>query len=175
MPLSNREHCMVQVNLTTVMIIGGMNSSFHDATYLFNSVTEKWMPGPPLQKARRAQNCARIKTQNKQPYFSIIVAGGYDDTFLSSVEILDDVNGNWRYGPPLPVPLCYGALVEDPAGGVIMVGGYNAEVAYHDTLYRLPHAGPDASWFKMPQRLQNARRFHVSFLVPEGLANCTHA
>ena len=176
MPLSNREHCMVQINLTTVMIIGGYNSTYLAETYLFNSETEKWMPGPSLQNARHAHNCARIKTQKTQPYFSIIVAGGYDGrTHLSSVEILDDVNGNWRYGPPLPIPLGWGALVEDPAGGVIMVGGYNAEVTYHDTLYRLPHAGPDASWFKMPQRLQNARHYHVSFLVPEGLANCTHA
>ena len=166
---------MVQINLTTVMIIGGYDSSYRDATYLFNSITEKWIPGPPLQNARNRQNCARIKTQNKQPYFSIIVAGGYDGAHLSSVEILDDVNGNWRYGPPLPIPLCCGALVEDSAGGVIMTGGANAEVPHHDTLFRLSHAGPDASWFKMPQRLQNARHYHVSFLVPEGLANCTHA
>ena len=173
LPMSNREHCVVQINLTTVMIIGGLNSSIIDATYLFNSETEKWMPGPPLQNARRAQNCARIKTQNKQPYFSIIVAGGYDGTHLSSVEILDNVNGNWRYGPPLPIPLSWGALVEDPAGGVIMIGGANVEVPHHDTLFRLSHAGPDASWIKMPQKLKNGRRLHVSFSVPDQMTECT--
>ena len=88
---------------------------------------------------------------------------------------MDDIEGNWRLGPELPFAIDDGSLMEDPAGGVIFVGGDNKEALQQDTIYRLSHAGPDASWFKMPQRLQNARNYHVSFLVPDGLTNCTLA
>ena len=173
MPVEVRVQCMVQINVTTVMMIGGLNSTFLGETFLLNSETEKWVNGPHLLEARGWHSCARIKASKTQPYFSIIAVGGYNGTFKNSVEILDEVSGNWRYGPPLPIPLAAGALVEDAAGGVILVGGETLEVTNHDTLFRLSHAGPDAMWFKMPQKLQNARRYHVSFLVPEEITNCT--
>ena len=173
MPKGINDHCMVQINLTSVMIVGGYNSSYLDETYLFNAETEEWTPGPPLQVARRGLSCARIKTSLGQSFFSIISVAGYNGEYLNTVEILDEVSGNWKSGPPLPVNAYHGTLVEDPAGGVIMIGGKYQDSGYHNTLYRLSHAGPDATWFKMPQKLQNARRYHVSFLVPEEITNCT--
>ena len=172
MPHGISYHCMVQINLTTVMIIGGANSGYLRETYLFNSETENWTSGPHLEEARGYHACARINADNNSPFYSIIAAGGYNGTLMSSVEILDDVNGNWRYGPPLPVPLYGGTLVEDPAGGVIFIGGQN-DAGTHDTLYRLSHAGPNSSWMKLPQKLQSPRGLHVSFLVPDEIVNCT--
>ena len=174
MPVAINLHCMVQINLTTVMIIGGYNTTSLVETFIFNSENEIWVPGPSLQEERYGLACGRIKTTRNQPYFSIIAVGGNNiDENLRSVEILDEVDGNWREGPALPVRLCNSNLVEDPAGGVIIVGGENSEIGTHDTLYRLSHAGPEASWFKMPQKLQYGRNYHVSFLVPDAMTNCT--
>ena len=174
MPQGVQQHCMVQINRTTIIVIGGgFNNTFHNETYLFNSDNEQWTPGPTLQVARRGLSCARIKTKKDQPYYNIIAVGGYNGARLSTVEILDDVTGNWRYGPALPVPRYYGALVEDPAGGVILIGGETSRYVWHDTLFRLSHAGPDAMWFQMPQKLKNARTYLTSFLIPDEITNCT--
>ena len=179
MPKPLAVHCMVQVNLTTVMVIGGLAKNhpftqFYSSTYLFNTVTEQWAEGPYLQRGRAALACGRIKTNKNQPFFSIIVAGGKygSESHLDSVEILDEVSGNWRNGPPLPVQLSFGTIVEDPAGGAIMIGGGNEQVWSHDTLYRLAHAGPDANWVELPQKLSFSRGHHVSLLVPDEISDC---
>ena len=79
----------------------------------------------------------------------------------------------WRDGPELPVVLRESQMVEDPAGGVIIVGGYRSEFGLLDTLYRLPHAGVGAEWSEMRQKLSRGRSVHVAFLVPDDVANCT--
>jgi len=53
--------------------------------------------------------------------FSIIVAGGCNGAHLKSTEILDEGSDVWRMGPQLPIGICCAALVEDPAGGVVLV------------------------------------------------------
>lgn len=175
MPTAINLHCSVQINLTTLMIIGGYNGSGRAETYILNTDTEQWAQGPSMLEARYGFGCGQIRAHRSQPYLSIIAVGGNDKAkTLRSVEILDDVSGNWRFGPPLPVPLYDGNLVEDPAGGVILIGGQNSEIGIHDTLYRLSHAGPEASWSKMPQKLQYGRIYQVSFLVPDQITNCIH-
>jgi hypothetical protein len=47
-------HCMVQVNSTTVMVIGGFSSSQYSAsTYLLNTMESQWIVGPSLQTGRQ--------------------------------------------------------------------------------------------------------------------------
>ena len=179
LPRSVAAHCMVQIDSKTVMLIGGgVKASFEyyafPETYFFNGDTEQWIEGPVMQEGRSGLGCGRIKTSQSQPYFSTIVVGGDDGyNYLSTVEILDDINGKWRYGPSIPVPLRYGRLVEDPAGGIILTGGEVQESPSYNSLYRLSHAGPDATWIEMPQKLQYTRAAHVAILVPVEITNCT--
>ena len=79
---------------------------------------------------------------------------------------------NWRLGPNLPFGIKLAQLVEDNLGGVILVGG-SSQVEIFDTLFRLPHAGDDANWEEMPQKLKDARDHHTAFLIPDHLTNCT--
>ncbi len=81
----------------------------------------------------------------------------------------------WRDGPELPVVLREPEMVEDPAGGVIIVGGYRTGFGQLNTLYRLPHSGVGAEWSEMRQKLSRGRSVHVAFLVPDDVANCTMA
>ncbi len=81
----------------------------------------------------------------------------------------------WRDGPDLPVAMRELEIVEDPAGGVIAVGGYITGVGPQNTLYRLPHSGVGAEWSEMRQKLSRGRQYHVAFLVPDDITNCTIA
>jgi len=53
----------------------------------------------------------------------IVVGGesGISDTFLTSVELYNEVTETWHYGPELPFGIGHGVLVEDSMGGVILV------------------------------------------------------
>jgi hypothetical protein len=44
--------------------------------------------------------------------------------------------------PELPQEVSSAVLIEDPQGGVILVGGKSADGGALNTLYRLQHAGP---------------------------------
>jgi hypothetical protein len=108
--------------------------------------------------------------------FSVIVVGGEGEdgsNFLSSVEILDFEAKLWRDGPDLPIAITRAAMIEDPTGGVILIGGKSPTNSFLDSLYRLAHAGEDAHWVKLPQKLKVARSFLTAVLVPYNISNCT--
>ena len=54
-----------------------------------------------LQYGRSTQSCARIRQDESNQAFSIIVVGGFNNggVSLSTVEILDDSSSAWRFGP----------------------------------------------------------------------------
>jgi N-acetylneuraminic acid mutarotase len=104
---------------------------------------------------------------------SIIVAGGYDDSYLSSVEILDEGSNEWQTGPVLPFGIAESQMVEDQNGGVVLIGGYSSPGGNLDTLYQLPHGGQDAVWTKMEQKMKTARNDHTAFMVPDNFVNCS--
>ncbi len=101
---------------------------------------------------------------------SIIAAGGYG---LSSVEILDEASNNWRAGPQLPINILASQMIEDPNGGVILVGGISDLTINEDSLYQLQHGGVGAVWTKMEQKLKIGRYWHVAFLVPDYMVDCS--
>jgi len=167
---------MVLLNSTTAFLIGGRQSAFiySPNSYLLNTATnsQEWIQGSTLNYGRRYHSCARIQTDSSTT-FSVIVVGGYNGTYMTSVEILDEGANKWRNGPDLPFGVCLAALIEDPTGGVILVGGQSKNDANLQTLFRLSHAGEDAKWVEMPQKLKIGRREHTSFLVPDDITSCS--
>jgi len=160
-------HCMVFLNSTIAMVIGGWNSHrvSLNATFFYNAATEKWTEGPPLNQQRTAHSCGRIRKNSQSHQISIIAVGGWSGGgLLSSTEVFDEVAGVWNFGPELPTGVDRAELVEDPTGGVILVGG---------AIHRLQHAGPDANWIKMPQSLKTERYNHAAFLVSDEYAKCS--
>ena len=71
-------HCMVQLNSTTVMVIGGSQGreSQSPKTYFFNMESKVWSEGPQLHYGRSGHGCATIRRDNQSDLFSVIVAGG---------------------------------------------------------------------------------------------------
>ncbi len=77
----------------------------------------------------------------------------------------------WRPGPDLPVPTYGAALVEDPRGPVIFIGGFDGS-SNLATIYKLDHVGSGSKWIKMDQKLKVARQLIPAFLIPDRLVDC---
>jgi len=168
-------HCMVTLNSTTVMAIGGsQNDQSSRKTFYFTIGDESWTEGPKLKNIRFDHRCGKIRRNKESQEMSIIVAGGYDDGFsyLSSVEILDEGYNEWRTGPELPFGIFGSQIIEDQNGGLVLIGGQSPSVSKLGTLYQLPHGGQDAVWTKKEQMMKTRRYFHTAFLIPDNIANC---
>jgi N-acetylneuraminic acid mutarotase len=174
LPVTIVFHCMVTVNSTTVMVIGGeQNGQFSGNTFYFTFGEEGWTEGPKLKKERKYHSCRKIKRDKDNKGMSIIVVGGlYESTYLSSVEMLDEGSNEWKTGPELPFGIGYSQMVEDQNGGVILIGGYSLSRRYLDTLYQLPHGGQEVVWTKMEQKLKTGRERHTAFLVQDKIVEC---
>jgi hypothetical protein len=122
LPITIFAHCMVTVNLTTVMVIGGYQNGqdFSGKTFYFTFGEESWTEGPELKNKRWYHSCGKIRRDKDSQEMSIIVAGGYysGSSIFSSVEILDDGSNEWQTGPELPFGIAESQMVEDQNGGV---------------------------------------------------------
>jgi hypothetical protein len=176
LPVTTYAHCMVNVNSTTVMVIGGTQNSqgYSGKTFYLTFGEENWTEGPELKNKRRWHSCGRIRRNKESQEMSIVVAGGLDGSLtLASVEILHEGSNEWQTGPELPFGIDGSQMVEDQNGGVILIGGYSPSVGTLDTLYQLPHGGQDAVWIKMEQKVKTVRNRHTAFLVPDSSVDCS--
>ena len=171
LPVPVKGHCMIQINDSSVIVIGGGPSR---STYILNSETNKWTAGPQMTFPRYLHSCEKIPSGKQSSKYDIVVAGGYTGNVLTaSVEFLDLASNVWRLGPELPLQLMFGAIVQHPLGGVVLIGGLS-QSGRLDTIYYLPHSGPDATWQKLPQKLKFASAEHVAFLISDKTAGfCT--
>ena len=175
LPVPIAQHCIITVNSTTVMVLGGFqNYQVSGRTFYFTPEKGSWSQGPQLKHKRRRHSCGRVRRDKDSQEMSIIVAGGSDDSFyLSSVEILDESSHEWWTGPELPFGIQYSQMVDDPQGGVILIGGESKLIGFTSTLYQLPHVGRDAVWTKKEEQLKIGRKLHSAFLVPANSVDCS--
>jgi N-acetylneuraminic acid mutarotase len=174
LPVTVWAHCMVTVNSTTVMVIGGyQNGQRSGKTFYFTFGEESWTEGPELKNQRGYHSCGRIRRNKESQEMSIIVAGGLDGSYLSSVEILHEDSNEWHTGPELPFGMNESQMVEDQNGGVVLIGGYSSDVGILDTLYQLSHGGQDAVWTKMEQKMNTGRYDHTAILIPDNSVDCS--
>ncbi len=175
LPFTIRAHCMVTVNSTTVMAIGGLqNSQYSGKTFYFTFGEESWTEGPELKYKRRYHSCGKIRRNKESQEMSIIVAGGWDgSSYLSSVEILVEGSNEWQTGPELPSGIYDSQMVEDQYRGVVLIGGYSSSVGNLYSLFQLPHGGQDAVWTKMEQKMKTGRFWHTAVMIPDNIVDCS--
>ena len=165
-----REHCMVFINSSTVMVLGGFSGHVLNSTYTLNTEFPPWVEGPQMQDSRAFHSCGLVPNSALSTHLSIIVAGGTSGN-MASVEILDQGSNQWRRGPDLPIGSTYNTMVAHPLGGIIVLGGKSLDLGPLDKLFYLPHAGPNAQWQELPQKLSVARALIVAVLVPDEVAS----
>ncbi len=186
LPVNIYSHCMVTVNSTTVMVIGGSQyDHFLGKTFYFTFGEESWWTkGPELKKKRVYHSCGKIRRNKESQEMSIIVAGGlyggyydsygyHDPSLLSSVEILHEGSNEWQTGPALPFEIWESQMVEDQNGGVVLIGGRSSGYVTLDTIYQLPHGGLNAVWTKMEQKMKTGRSRHTAFFIPDNIVDCS--
>ena len=179
-PVTIHGHCLILVNQTTVMIIGGFQNDIPSAnTFMIGDSQRAWTKGPVMSTGRVLQGCAKIRKDGKSHVKSIIVAGGYLSNVLNSVEILNEKSTLWYTGPYLPVATCCMSMTEDPRGGVLMIGGWtgvtSTDIYAYPTaaIYRLKHG--NAEWQLIRQKISSPNYYIGSFLVPDySNLNCTN-
>ncbi len=173
-------HCMVKINDTLVMVIGGVN--FNDKTskasesYFFHVIPNKWMLGPKLIKSRRWPSCGVMNWRN---YKVIVVAGGYELNSLkplTSVEFLflneyGHLNISWVEGVSLPHIIKEPVMVEFD-NGVMLVGGEDNLRNTDSGRQLFLLSSPNATWTRINKTLKETRLYHSAFLVPDEIVNC---
>ena len=175
LPVIISEHCMVTLNSTTVMAIGGyQNEHYSGKTFYFTVGEESWTEGPVLKNKRSGHSCGKIRKNKESPEMSIIVAGGFNgSSYLSSVELLNVGSNEWQRGSELPFGIGDSQMVEDQNGGVVLIGGGAHLVGCLSTLYQLADGGVDAEWTEMEQKMNIRRKLHKAFLVPNSSVDCS--
>ena len=101
LPVNILGHCMVHVNATTVMVIGGIQNGTQNSngTYILNTGNEQWRRGPNLKYGQARFLCGKLRTNlHRSEDLSIIVVG----SFNSRIQLLDDLEADWRLGLKLP-------------------------------------------------------------------------
>ncbi len=175
LPVTIAAHCMVTVNSTTVMVIGGIQNGRTSAnTFYFTFGEKTWTKGPVTKLRRRSHSCGKIRSGKESQEMSIIVAGGTDEySVMSSVEILDKDSNEWKRGPELPFGIGDSQIVEDRNEGVVLINKGMPSISYPSLLFRLQHGGSDAVWTKMEQMLTTERMASTAFLVPDNIVDCS--
>ena len=80
---------------------------------------------------------------------------------------------NFKLFTELPIGISYASLIEDPNGGVLLVGGYSKSQDYLTTIFKLEHAGADQKWIEMEAKMQMGRIHISAIFIPDEIANCT--
>ena len=102
-------HCMSQMDSLTVVVTGGYTTSTstvavgNPKSYFYNLFTKVWSNGPNLLTNRGDHGCSFIAGRDGKP--TAIIAGGYFNGRMKSVEIYDRVLNAWQSGPDLPLYL----------------------------------------------------------------------
>jgi hypothetical protein len=104
LPLAVSYHCLLSLNATTVLLIGGYlgdksNVKFY-TTFYYNTDDKTWSNGPPLITARSDHSCALFKSPQYGHTDTVIVTGGGGggDTILKSTEFLVLDSNSWTSG-----------------------------------------------------------------------------
>jgi len=81
LPEPNWQHCLVKINDSTLLMIGGDSGSITKKTFFLHIGETKWTPGPALKIGRRGHGCGIIDWFNpssNQLEKVVFAVGGYD-------------------------------------------------------------------------------------------------
>ncbi len=179
LPLALSDHCLVKLNSTTAMVIGGDDgTSRHlSSTYFLDiptkseggtmSTTARSVKGPDLNNARSDHSCGVLTNPGDDNGQVVIVAGGYGAKKSTEMWVVGSSQG-WTRGPDLPRSIQYSAGITSPdSKSFFLIGGEPGGPGKISEIYRLKYENAHWQWTKMDQELQVARRGHVAMRVPD--------
>ena len=167
-PLYSRGSCLVQLNHSHTLHIGGAAATRccimcvreTNTVLAFNWITKEWSEMEPMKENRTVAMCAQLNDGK------IIVTGGQDlFGLLKSTEIFDPVTQSWTSGPDLPLYWGYGKLVSY-SGGPLLVNGFTKTESLdqeeaEDTILQFKNN----EWIEFPKKLPYPRANAVVFVA----------
>jgi hypothetical protein len=96
MPIALRQHCLVKINESTVIIMGGMDA--YTKTWFYNFDNNGWSDGPDLPTYRNRHSCGMFWSPAHQGRPVIVVGGTYSTDVWYQVDFLDLSTGIWTQG-----------------------------------------------------------------------------
>ena len=180
-PYSRYSHCLVQLDFTTYMAIGGRveDDSVTSTTTTFDVTSEVSVLGPELTSRRTNTHCGVLAAGADKV---VIVAGGeeiYDVTDRIESWTIGSSIGNFTVlDSMLPYAIGGGATAVTPEqSSMIIVGGYYFEgnyYMYENSLTRISCSSASICQAnKLESKLTIPRSSSVAMLVPDSLVNCT--
>jgi len=167
----NKCTCTMYDDRCTMYECGNYCISLHNTFFI---LTSGLVPGPPMRVAREEHGFSQVARNAFSKDRVFMVAGGNSNNHLTnSVEIFDVKTNEWLDGLSLPFPMGYFAMTEDAMGGVLIAGGMTLDlISGSSFILHLPHAGPDAIWKILPQKLNGLFISHAALVVPNHLDLC---
>jgi hypothetical protein len=100
LPLEVGWHCLVSLNDTTVLFIGGwlQNGTTSKATWFYNTDHKTWTDGPSLILGRHSHSCALFKSPQHGHTDTVIITGGVNNDAIASTELLNLESNSWESG-----------------------------------------------------------------------------
>lgn len=122
----------VASNKSQIFIVGGMNNgTWLQSVEMYDR--EKNLRRDTLQCNRMKRG--RTRTSAGFHNSKLYVAGGYDSTYMNSVEIFDPEHGDWKDGPTLQKARADAAVVSC-SGELFVLGGFNGK-EYEEKIERM--------------------------------------
>ena len=168
-------HCIVRVNETTIISIGGRGSlsaqSFTQTMYFNHDHLEsqKWTFGPEMKVGRAHHSCGKFTIGDISV---IVVAGGISNANgpgLTSVEFLLENGTTWIEGPDLPTTHSYSTDIVSNGDNLYLI----------DTFLRIIlrlacNSGiQSCQWIEQEHNLQIKRADAIVSLIPDHMTNCS--
>ena len=180
LPMALTFHCLIQVNSSTSMLIGGSSNNIHksDKAFYYNAKPMSWeLVGSRLRQGRFFHSCGKVLKDGKHV---IVAAGGYVDNEKRgsrSTEIIRIGNGGggeeFQPGPDLPRRIRAAAGITDGQGRFLVVGGIDeSKDASSKLIYALQSRNQDLTWSTLIQELSTGWHANVVMLIPDALVTC---
>ncbi len=176
LPVSLRQHCMVQLDDDTVMFLGSVYDSERRSpkTLIYSISNNSFTDGPDLTEPKSAMMCGVI--EDDQGNKIVVIAGGAGDSktyYTDEVEFWVVGSGNdiFTKSGHLSSNLCCGtAVTTSDKKSLIVIGGNDS--SYRNTLQKVTCTATGCTVETMSQKLKVARYWPVAMLIPDSLANC---
>ena len=184
LPMAIYFHCLIQLNSSTALLIGGSNdpddgsSSAVQSTFFLpipgGSNDARSMEGPDLISPRRSHACGVLKNPSDGNNV-VVVAGGVVEDPKSTEMLVMDSERIWKAGPELPTGTSGAAGVTTSDGKAFLLIGGGDEETYFSWIFKLDYSKniKDWQWTKLDQELQMGRKGHAATLVPESFCKPT--
>ena len=170
-----KRSCAVTLADSSILLIGGSTKDDEatQSTFMFHTYSNAWRSFSPLVTGRRHHSCGKMSSTNTSGDY-VVVAGGWNEGSLSSIEILEPGSTTWKLGPELPKALHGGSMLEDTYNQrLLYIGGSNDASGKSSDVFALNFPLTVTSkWEVLSQKLKQPRQFSTAFLIPDEFVSC---